>query len=105
MWSFKEIDNLQFDILSILQLNSDYETWNENLHDLKLLTRWDYLQFNWMVGLSVKLEVPTIGPHTLQDHQYFVQDTYVIWIFTELKVILPVNSELATSHQKIMKAN
>ena len=58
-----------------------------------------------MVELYVKLEVPTIGAHTLQDHQCFVQDTHVNWIFTELKVIRQVNSELATSPQKNMKAN
>ena len=37
----KEKENLHFNLLWLLHLNSHSETWNDNLHDLQLLTEWD----------------------------------------------------------------
>ena len=70
MWSFEKKGNLQFDLLKLLYLKSDSETWNYNIH-------WHIAIANWMrqfptqsnpvhwSKLSVELAVPTTEPHTL----------------------------------------
>ena len=52
-----------------MHLYSDVESWNNNLCDLKLLTRWDNCWSNPTIKIVVELELPTIGPHTVDQQE------------------------------------
>ena len=74
MWSLKEKHyNLQFDLLDLeMHLYSDVESWNNNLCDLQLLTRWDNCWSNPTIKIVVELELPTIGPHTVDQQECMI---------------------------------
>ena len=50
MWLFEVKENLHFDLLQLLHLNSDYDkTWNKNLRDSQLLIICDISWNNPMI--------------------------------------------------------
>ena len=57
--------NLPFDLSQLLHLNSNIETWNNNMHDSQSLTQWIVSNSIQRSKMCVKIiEAPTMGPLT-----------------------------------------
>ena len=55
----KRENYLHFDLLQLLHLNNDQETWNDNFHDFQLLTTWDDARFDPMTRFRVESKAST----------------------------------------------